>query len=138
MIVSATAPLPPSGRATGKEVPPQSPTVMLMATQLLERISRSKVGQDILMAETSVQIAVKVCTVFFNAPKKSTLKGAKMEDSNTNMHLEFGFRLLDRLSRTERGLAALRRYAGRGRCRGTAPIAIVPSTGQHLMWLLRC
>jgi hypothetical protein len=122
VIISTPPPLPPSGRATGKEVPAQSPTVMLLAMQLLERISRSKVGQDVLMADASVQKIVKVCTVFFKAPVKSTSASTqKLEESTSNnMHLEFGFRLLDRVSRTERGLASLRRCEGPA----VAPLAL--------------
>ncbi len=45
VIVSTTTPVPKSGKLTGKETPPQSPAVMLLAMQLLERIGRSKAGQ---------------------------------------------------------------------------------------------
>ncbi len=66
------------------------------------------------MAEASIHIIVRVCTVFFNLgpkAKAATGKGADSEN-NANAHLEFGFRLLDRLSRSERGLTTLRRYGG--------------------------
>ncbi len=70
-----------------------------------------QVGHDRLVVEASIHVIVRVCTVFFSlGPKAAASKGADSEN-NANAHLEFGFRLLDRLSRTERGLATLRRCA---------------------------
>jgi hypothetical protein len=53
---------------------------------------------------------VKVCCVFFkpSAAKGRGVNAAVADDSSANLHLDFGFRLLDRLSRTDRGLLSLR------------------------------
>ncbi|MFN9943713.1 MAG: hypothetical protein ACK56I_29990, partial [bacterium] len=91
--------------------PPQSPAVMYLAMQLLERVSRSKVGQERLANVETVGHIVNVCGIKYTpAPKKANAGAVTASDEgvNPNQHLDPSFRVMDRLSRNDRGLATLR------------------------------
>jgi hypothetical protein len=101
---------PPPGRRGVEPKPPQSPAVMYLAMQLLERVSRSKVGQERLANVETVGHIVNVCGIKYTpAPKKTNAATVSVDESvNPNQHLDPSFRVMDRLSRNDRGLATLR------------------------------
>ena len=112
MLVSTPPPAPAGGRKPASDPKlPQSPVVMSLASQCLERVSRSKIGQERLSTAESINTIVYVCGVKF-APPSAAKAGAGsavvVDAANVNAHLDPAFRVLDRLSRTDRGLTTLR------------------------------